>query len=65
MAQTAQLEPSPQAEAVTQSGSDLLERAIGAERVAGLNQGATDNARHGSSNSTVEDRTIAENRGFA
>ena len=32
MAQTAQLQPSPQAEAVTQSGPDLLERAIGATK---------------------------------
>jgi type VI secretion system protein ImpC len=32
MAQTAQLEPSPQTEAVTQSGPDLLERAIGATK---------------------------------
>jgi type VI secretion system protein ImpC len=32
MAQTAQLEPSLQAEAVTQSGPDLLERAIGATK---------------------------------
>lgn len=32
MAQTAQLEPSPQAEAATQSGPDLLERAIGATK---------------------------------
>jgi type VI secretion system protein ImpC len=32
MAQTAQLQPSPQAEAATQSGPDLLERAIGATK---------------------------------
>src|ERR1700757_2315867 len=39
---------------------DLFERAIGAECIAGLNQSAADNARHGSSKSTVEKRTIAE-----
>src|SRR5580765_6637897 len=32
---------------------DLIERTIRAERVAGLNQGATDDARHKPSNSTV------------
>src|SRR5215471_17176487 len=38
---------------------DLRERAVGVERVCGLNQGAADIARHKSSNSTVEERTIA------
>ena len=35
--------------------TDLSKRAISTDRVAGLNQGAADNASHGSSNSTIEE----------
>src|ERR1051326_2341131 len=42
---------------------DLRKRALGAERVTGLNQGAADNAGHGSSKSQLSrKKTIAETR---